>query len=176
MENEAYYSALKEFITASGMSVSDFADYARMHPEILKECFDTESKMIIGTFLSIALGCTKVMEETEDPAKRDELKQLYARYYDAYLTEWPNEFLSVANPHFYRKVEEMAAAAGDAVSAKVRRLYHPDEAEENKPAEEDIRAELDKLLTRLNEKGQREALRRIQEMAYIPDYQAGGNR
>ena len=176
MENKAYYLALNEFIKTAGMTQAEFADYARMHPEILKECFNTQSKLIIGTFLSIAMGCVKVIEETADESRRSGLQKRYTRFFDAYLTEWPNEFLSVANPHFYRKVEEMAAAAGDAVSAKVRRLYHPDEAEENKPAEKDIRAELDKLLTRLNEKGQREALRRIQEMAYIPDYQAGGNR
>ena len=61
MENKAYYLALNEFIKTAGMTQAEFADYARMHPEILKECFNTQSKLIIGTFLSIAMGCVKVI-------------------------------------------------------------------------------------------------------------------
>ena len=175
MENEAYYSALKEFITASGMSVSDFADYARMHPEILKECFDTESKMIIGTFLSIALGCTKIIEETAEESRRSEMQKRYTRFFDAYLTEWPNEFLSVSNPHFHRRVEEMAKAAGEAVYVKIRGMYHPDELVET-AEETGILSRLEALLSHLNEDGQREALRRIEEMTYVPAYQNAQNR
>lgn len=174
MENKAYYLALDEFIKAAGMTQSEFADYARMHPEILKECFDTQSKLIIGTFLSVAVGCTKVMEEIGDDSKRDKLQRLYARYFDAYLTEWADEFLSVSNPHFLRRVEEMAKAAGDAVYTRIRRLYHPDEVVET--AEEmDFRAHLDALLARLNETGQREVLRRVEEMTYVPAYQNAQN-
>lgn len=174
MENKAYYLALDEFIKAAGMPQSEFADYARMHPEVLKECFDTQSKLIIGTFLSVAVGCTKVMEETEDGSKRDKLQQLYTRYFDAYLTEWPDEFLSVPNPHFHRRVEEMAKAAGDAVYTRIRCLYHPDEAAETEE-ETDLHSRMDALLARLNETGQREALRRIEEMTYVPAYQNAQN-
>ena len=66
MENKAYSQALSEFIRTAGMTQPEFADYARMHPEILKECFNTQSKLIIGTFLSIAVGCTKIIEETAE--------------------------------------------------------------------------------------------------------------
>lgn len=174
MENKAYYLALNEFIKAAEMTQSEFADYARMHPEVLKECFDTQSKLIIGTFLSVAVGCTNVMEDTGDGNKRDKLQQLYMRYFDAYLTEWPDEFLSVPNPHFRRRVEEMAKVAGDAVYTRIRRLYHPDEVAET-VENTDLRSRLDALLTRLNETGQHEALRRIEEMTYVPAYQNAQN-
>ena len=127
MENKAYYLALNEFIKTAGMTQAEFADYARMHPEILKECFNTQSKLIIGTFLSIAMGCVKVIEETADESRRSGLQKRYTRFFDAYLSEWPNEFLSVSNPHFHRRVEEMAKAAGEAVYVKIRGMYHPDE-------------------------------------------------
>ena len=179
MENKAYYQALSEFIRTAGMTQPEFADYARMHPEILKECFNTQSKLIIGTFLSIALGCTKIIEETAEESRRSEMQKRYTRFFDAYLTEWPNEFLSVANPHFRRRVEEMAKAAGEAVYVKIRGMYHPDELVETaeETAEETgILSRVEAILSRLNEDGQREALRRIEEMTYVPAYQNTTNR
>lgn len=175
MENKAYYQALSEFIEAAGMTRPEFADYARMHPEVLKECFDTQSKLIIGTFLSIAVGCTKIMEETAEESRRSELQKRYTRFFDAYLTEWPDEFLSVANPHFRRRVEEMAKAAGETVYVKIRGMYHPDELVET-AEETGMLSRVEALLSRLNEDGQREALRRIEEMTYVPAYQNTTNR
>lgn len=175
MENKAYYQALSEFIEAAGMTRPEFADYARMHPEVLKECFDTQSKLIIGTFLSIAVGCTKIMEETAEESRRSELQKRYTRFFDAYLTEWPDEFLSVANPHFRRRVEEMAKAAGETVYVKIRGMYHPDELVET-AEETGMLSRVEALLSRLNEDGQREALRRIEEMTYVPAYQNKMNR
>lgn len=175
MENKAYYLALNEFIKTAGMTQAEFADYARMHPEVLKECFDTQSKLIIGTFLSIAVGCTKIMEETAEESRRSELQKRYTRFFDAYLTEWPDEFLSVANPHFRRRVEEMAKAAGESVSVKIRGMYHPDELVET-AEETGMLSRVEALLSRLNEDGQREALRRIEEMTYVPAYQNKMNR
>ena len=175
MENKAYYLALNEFIKTAGMTQAEFADYARMHPEILKECFNTQSKLIIGTFLSIAMGCVKVIEETADESRRSGLQKRYTRFFDAYLSEWPNEFLSVSNPHFHRRVEEMAKAAGEAVYVKIRGMYHPDELVET-AEETGILSRLEALLSHLNEDGQREALRRIEEMTYVPSYQNAQNR
>ena len=69
----------------------------------------------------------------------------------------------------------MAKAAGEAVYVKIRGMYHPDELVET-AEETGILSRLEALLSHLNEDGQREALRRIEEMTYVPAYQNAQNR
>ena len=54
-------------------------------------------------------------------------------------------------------------------------MYHPDELVET-AEETGILSRLEALLSHLNEDGQREALRRIEEMTYVPAYQNAQNR
>lgn len=180
MENERYYQMLRQFLAASGLTVVQFAEKANIIPEILKESFDTTSKLMIGNFISVAIGCQKAIGEQNDARKKTELQRLYTRYFAEYLEECPNEFLSISNPHFIRRIEEMAALAGEEVSAKVRHLLHPEEEKlaaakpnaalslEEKDA---FHTKLNELLALLNKDGQREILKRIEELTYVPAYQ-----
>ncbi|MGN1014581.1 MAG: hypothetical protein ACI4PM_04400 [Butyricicoccus sp.] len=181
MQNKKYYRELKEFLVVSRLTVPQFAERANIDPEILKEMFHTESKLIIGNFISIAMGCRKVMEEQSDASTKAELQTLYTRYFEEYLLAWPNDFLSIPNPHFIRRIEQMAELAGETVHTKVQRLLHPERTEPEKPkqparelpiSEEsgDFRTKLNALLDRLNENGQREVLKRVEELTYVPAY------
>lgn len=182
MEHEKYYLVLKEFLAVSGLTVVQLAEKANMIPEMLKESFDTKSKLIIGNFTAVALGCRKVIEEQNDRSKREELQRLYTRYFEEYLVVCPHDFSSIPNPHFIRRIEEMAALAGETVHTRVRQLLYPEKTiptEVKQPVQpkqwakagEEFSTKLNALLSRLNEEGQREVLKRVEELTYVPAYQ-----
>lgn len=185
--SEQYYDTLQTFLTESGTSALDFADRIRMFSEMFKELLNTRSKMTIGTFTSVIVGFKAIVDEEENFAEKKQLQKLFSQFYSEYLAECSESFHSATNPHFQKRIEEMAKFAGPEQYAKVHQLYHPnDPIQEEAPAKEeapvmektpipasvsgDPLKALASVLASLNEDGIYEVLKRARELTYVPEY------
>lgn len=172
--SENYYDTLQSFLTESGVSVLDFSDRIRMFSEMFKELLNTRSKMTIGTFMSVMVGCKGIVERQKDEDHREKLRVLQAKLFGEYLDENKESLLSVANPHFAEKIEEMAAYADSALFKRVHALYHPNEFSDETLIESNIKdplTALSSILSSLNEEGCRELVKRAKELIFVPEYQ-----
>lgn len=167
---EKYYNTLQSFLNESGVTVLDFSDRIRMFSEMFKELLSTRSKMTIGTFMSVLVGCKGIIDEKSGDETKKELHILYTQLFEEYLAENEEAFLSVTNPHFCRKIEDMADFASTDIYNRIHHLYHPNETVSSSFTAEDPMEALRSILLTLNQEGCRELIKRARELTYVPCY------
>ena len=165
-ESDTLYKILSDFRIKAGLSMQELAKAARMEKEILEELIYTNSTLMAGNFASLAKAMTECKDHSSQEIK-GELEKFYKEFVDAYLTEYPDQLQVIINPHFRQSIMQIAEATGDmAIVEKLKHLYHGDEEKSSV----DLETELGKLLEKLNDVGRQEAVKRVRELGYIPEY------
>lgn len=145
------YQDLKNFLAKSGYSNRKFATLAGIKPTTFQSMLSNESNIRFDTFLQIYNAMVKICDESVTKGNYEELMRIR------------NAFL---NSH--RKAEDIDA---DVMLSAIHegRQAMPDEVG-------DLNKE--KLLAcynNLNEIGQQEAVKRVEDLTYNPDYQKKEN-
>ena len=166
MEYEEMYEYLGEFRMEGNISIGKLAEAARMEDYVLRECISANSKLMLGTFATLANGMLKVMEEYDEELKA-ELKKHYAGFVEAFVECNPEQFDNGQNHYFVQTILRLVdAAENETVSAKVRELFEGKKA----PDTGEVLSQINEILPLLNEEGLQEAVKRVKELTYVPEY------
>ena len=185
-KNSYYYQLLKEFQTAANLSHDELADAVRIDPLILKDQFDTLSKLL--QIIDSLSGAEEAAPDSgqDAPGSEDELRSLYLRLFEEYLHICPDQFDKSFNPYFTKSIANLAEKTGsEDLHRQVRELLgmelqNPPESspknendtpeDSREPAEDPTFEQIREAWDALNPLGRHMACRLMQGLLELPEF------
>lgn len=144
MSNEIQYNALLEFISLADISNRQFAELAHIAPTTFQNMIYRKSRISHERFNLISLAMCKILEQKSDSDKRQRLEELYLTY---------NYSMDMTGHRLSGSLSGIQTALEGAIGTNPLKL------------------QLDAAFNKLNDKGQLEAIKRVEDLTYNPDYQ-----
>lgn len=160
MDTEKVYQLLRQFIKAAGLNNKKFAELAGINPNTFQTMVNRKSVPKADIISKINHTMDELTQQAEGE-KADTLLDIYGRFTKETLGTVPENVMKAMFSNLGRKINlqlfaepinELASSLHTTSKTMVRSLI------------------LD-ALDELNEEGQAEALKRIEELAFVPKYQ-----
>lgn len=161
MDTEKVYQLLRQFIKAAGLNNKKFAELAGINPNTFQTMVNRKSVPKADIISKINQAMSEITQHAEEN-KASELLRIYV------------PFLSIAlgveaNSAVRNSFVELGSLAHDMTKFPTFDLRLMDEPPTSKQAA--IRSLTLDALNKLSLEGQEEALKRIEELAFVPKYQ-----
>ncbi|MBU5489807.1 helix-turn-helix domain-containing protein [Butyricicoccus intestinisimiae] len=160
MDTEKVYQLLRQFIKAAGLNNKKFAELAGINPNTFQTMVNRKSVPKADVISKINRTMDELTQQAEGE-KADTLLDIYGRFTKETLGTVPENVMKARFSNLGRKINlQLFAEPINELASSIHTT-----------SKTMLRSLILDALDELNEEGQAEALKRIEELAFVPKYQ-----